>query len=124
MATFKSRREAIKGAIRKLRKLDQTPIEIPASRKTIPDTKAMVRQYVQEALVSAGGSVEAYDTVEDMLKEELDLEPEDPDPPWTSQYEVSEMDDVEPEPPREETLPALQKEGEATETESSSDKNE
>ncbi len=92
--TEQSRRAYLKSRKLPKRKLDTTPLEIPASRKTIPDTRAMVRQYVQQALSNAGAT-EGYDDAEQMLKEELDLDPEDPDPPWTSQYEVTEMEEVE-----------------------------
>lgn len=118
MAEPKSRREAIKNTPRTYRKLSQDPIEIPATRKTIPDTRAMVRQYVHQALEQAGAK-EGYDTVDAMLDEELDLDPEDPDPPWTSQYEVSEMDEVqgplEEAPPQEGDPPTEAEEEKAAE---------
>lgn len=96
-AKYQSRRAAINSRPRATRTLDRTPIEIPASTRTIPDTREMVRQTVQAALRQAGAS-KGYDSVDQMIAEETDLEPEDPDPPWTSQYEVTEMDEVEPAP--------------------------
>lgn len=114
MTATKSRRETIKNQKRVCRKLDDTPIEIPASRKTIPNTKDMVRAYVQQALADSGAT-HGYASADEMLKEELDLDPEDPDPPWTSQYEVIEMEEVEAPhemaPPQEGEQPPPVQEG-------------
>jgi hypothetical protein len=99
----KSRRQAIKETPRTHRKLDDTPIELGAGKRTIPDTRAMVRAYVHQALEQAGAT-HGYDTVEQMLEEELDIDPEDPEPPWTSQYEVQELDDEDLAPPYEGAL--------------------
>ncbi len=101
-----SRRAVIKARPRTYRDLDKTPIEIPAGRRTIPDTREMVRQSVQEALRQSGADT-GYDTAEEMIAEETDLDPEDPDPEWVSRYEVTEMEDVPPEPPLEEAQEEL-----------------
>lgn len=98
MSNPTSRRAGIKATPRKYRKLDTTPVELPAGTRTIPSTKDMVKQYVTQALIQAGGEAD-YDTVDEMLSEELDLDPIDDDPEWTSRYEVTEMGEVEP--PRE-----------------------
>lgn len=92
-----SRRAGIKATPRTYRELDKTPIEIPASRKTIPDTREMVRRSVIEALAQAGATGNDYQTVDEMIAEETDLDQIDPDPPWASQYEVTEMEDIIPE---------------------------
>lgn len=125
-AKTQSRRETIKARPRSNRTLDPTPIEIPAGRRTIPNTREMVRQSVQEALKQAGATG-GYDTVEQMVQEETDLDPEDPDPPWTSRYEVTEMEDIPPDlPPLEEAQEELSEEAKKAETDNkkSSEKSE
>ncbi len=99
----KSRRETIKDRKRTYRKLNKDPIEIPIGRRTIPDTREMVRQYVHQALEQSGAT-HGYEDVDEMIREETDLEPEDPDPAWASQYEVTEMEEIAPleEAPQEE----------------------
>lgn len=96
-----SRRETIKSRKRVCRKLDTTPIEIPASRKTIPSTRDMVKHYVRQAVQDAGGNPDSR-TLTEMIDEELDLDVED-EPEWSSAYEIQEMTPVEP--PHREAAP-------------------
>lgn len=106
-----SRRQWLKSRDRAIRKLSKTPVEIGIGKKTIPDTRELVRHYVNMALAESGAK-RGYDTAQAMLEEELDLEPMDPEPPWTSKYEVSELEEQEVDAPRQEAAPATSEEGE------------
>lgn len=119
-AKYESRRAGIKNRPRILRLLDKTPLEIPASRRTIPDTREMVRQSVQAALRQSGAN-HGYDTVDEMIQEETDLDPMDPDPPWSSQYEVTEMEDIETPPLEEAQQSASEEDDDETETKTKKD---
>lgn len=105
------RRETIKNRKREYRELDKTPVEIGVGKRTIPDTREMVRQYVHQALAQAGAN-KGYETVDEMLKEELDLEPMDQEPAWTSQFEVQELDETADEMVPREAAPPQKSEGE------------
>lgn len=73
-------------------RVDPTPVEVPIQQP--PTLKEMVRSIVRTEVSRA-----AYEQGFDTFEEHDDFEEEDPDPDFTSRYEVVEMEEEDIQPP-------------------------
>lgn len=73
-------------------RVDPTPIEVPITQP--PTLKEMVRSIVRTEVSRA-----AYEQGFDTFEEHDDFSEEDPDPDFTSRYEVREMEEEDIQPP-------------------------
>jgi len=80
------------------------PLEIPMGQE--PSARSIAQQIQDQIAIqlSKKGMGVEQQTPEQILAELQDLEPDDPDPPWTSQYQVQDlieeelqMDEMDPE---------------------------